>query len=147
MHYELIIPARVNILGNPADANEGAHATISAAIDTYAGATVEPRADVLFEAAAHEGETLVRQAFAGPPPYPYDGTLDLLKGAVNRLYAYSPQFRQRLAERGGVRIATWTEVPRHSGLGGSSRAGIARIGGPAGFLRARPTPAQRLRGV
>ena len=39
---KLTIPARVNVLGNPSDANEGAHATISAAIDTYAGATVEP---------------------------------------------------------------------------------------------------------
>jgi len=120
MRYQLTIPARVNILGNPSDGVEGAHATISAAIDTYAGATVETASELVLEAVTHEGETLARQTFAGPPPYPYDGPLDLLKGAVNRLYVYSSQFRQRLAERGGVRIATWTEVPRHSGLGGSS---------------------------
>ncbi|MBC8263213.1 MAG: hypothetical protein H8E47_03710 [Anaerolineales bacterium] len=35
LRRQLTIPARVNIIGNPADANEGAHATISAAIDTY----------------------------------------------------------------------------------------------------------------
>lgn len=68
----------------------------------------------MLEAVTHEGETLARQTLAVPPPYPYDGTLDLLKGAVNRLHTYSPQFRQRLAECGGVRIATWTEVSRQS---------------------------------
>jgi D-glycero-alpha-D-manno-heptose-7-phosphate kinase len=120
MHCHLIVPARINMLGNPSDGVEGAYATISAAIDTYAGATVEPADEVTLEAITREGEKLARQTFAAPPPYPYDGALDLLKGAVNRLRAYSSQFRQRLAERGGVCIATWTEVPRQSGLGGSS---------------------------
>ena len=120
MRIQLTLPARINVLGNPADANEGAHATISAAIDTYAGATVEPADDFMFVAAAHDGGAVVRQGFAGLPPYSYDGTLDLLKAAFNRLYAYSPQFRRRLAERGGARITTWTDVPRNSGLGGSS---------------------------
>jgi len=129
MYCELTIPARVNILGNPADANEGAHATISAAIDTYAGATVESAGKVVLEAVARDGETLTRQVLTGLPPYPYDGTLDLLKGAFNRLYEYSPQFRQRLEERGGVRIAAWTEVPRHSGLGGSSLLVLLALAG------------------
>jgi len=120
MRYRLTIPARINILGNPSDANEGDYATISAAIDLYAGATFEPASDLVLEATTREGETPAHQTFAGPPPYPYDGTLDLLKGAVNCMHAYSPQFRQRLAERGGVRISTWTEVERQSGLGGSS---------------------------
>jgi len=40
MHYELTIPARVNILGNPSDALEGDHCTITAAIGLYAGARV-----------------------------------------------------------------------------------------------------------
>lgn len=78
---------------------------------------------------ARDGETLGRQAFSGPPPYAYDGMLDLLKGAFNRLYVYSPQFRQRLAERGGVRIAIWTEVPRQSGLGGSSLLVLLTLAG------------------
>ena len=127
--YELTIPARVNILGNPADANEGAHATISAAIDTYAGATIEPARDIQLEMITRDGAVLFRQVFPGPPPYSYDGTLDLIKGAFNRLYAYSPQFRQQLEERGGVRIATWTEVPRQSGLGGSSLLVLLALAG------------------
>jgi galactokinase/mevalonate kinase-like predicted kinase len=52
-------------------------------------------------------------------PLPYDGDLDLLKGSINRLYRYSPEFREKLGQR-GVRISTWTDVPRQSGLGGSS---------------------------
>ena len=39
--YTLRIPARVNILGNPTDANEGDFATISAAINIYAGGAIE----------------------------------------------------------------------------------------------------------
>ena len=126
---KLIIPARVNLLGNPSDGVEGAHATISAAIDTYAGATVEPADVLVLEAVTRGGETLACQVFDGSPPYPYDDTLDLLKGAVNRLHTYSPQFRQRLVERGGARIATWTEVPRQSGLGGSSLLVLLALAG------------------
>ncbi len=140
MHYRLTIPARVNVLGNPSDGVEGAHATISAAVDTYAGATVEPAETLVLEAVTHraEGEALARQVFDGPPPYPYDGTLDLLKGAANRLYAYSPQFRQRLVELGGARIATWTDVPRQSGLGGSSLLVLLALAGLRAFYELDP---------
>lgn len=138
MRYQLTIPARVNILGNPSDGVEGAHATISAAIDTYAGATVEPADRLVLEAVTRQGETLARQTFDEPPPYPYDGTLDLLKGAINRLHTYSPQFRRRLAELGGVRIATWTEVLRQSGLGGSSLLVLLTLAGLRAFYELDP---------
>jgi len=52
-------------------------------------------------------------------PLPYDGRADLLKGAFNRLHAFSAEFRSQHAAQ-GVRIATWTDVPFQSGLGGSS---------------------------
>jgi len=138
VHYQLTIPARINILGNPADANEGDHATISAAIDTYAGALVEPADDVVLEETTRQGEILTRQTFAGSPPYPYDGPLDMLKASVNRLYAYSSQFRRRLAERGGVRVATWTEIPRNSGLGGSSVLALLALAGLRAFYKLNP---------
>jgi galactokinase/mevalonate kinase-like predicted kinase len=82
--------------------------------------------------------TLARQTFAGPPPYPYDGLLDMLKAAVNRLHAYSSQFRQRLAECGAVRIATWTDIPRHSGLGGSSVLALLALAGLRAFYELDP---------
>jgi D-glycero-alpha-D-manno-heptose-7-phosphate kinase len=138
MRYQLTIPARVNVLGNPSDANEGDHATISAAIDTYAGATVEPADDLVLEAVTCEGQVLDRRILDGSPPYPYDGALDLLKGAVNRLHAYSPQFRQRLEEKCRVRIATWTEVPRQSGLGGSSLFVLLALAGLRAFYELDP---------
>lgn len=138
MRCQLIIPARINILGNPSDGLEGSYATITAAIDTYAGAIVEPADEVLLEVITRQGETLARQAFTALPPYPYGGALDLLKGAVNRLHAYSPQFRQRLAERGGVRIAAWTEVPHQSGLGGSSLLVLLALAGLRVFYELDP---------
>ncbi|HSJ53557.1 MAG TPA: hypothetical protein VLC52_07380, partial [Anaerolineae bacterium] len=123
MGYKLTIPARINILGNPSDANEGDFATISAAVDVRAGAFIEPDSDLVLEALERDdGEfvTLLSMEFArGQAPLPYDGQLDLLKGGFNRLHAYSAEFRVKSAQR-GVRLATWTDVPRQSGLGGSS---------------------------
>ncbi len=121
--FTLTLPARINLLGNPTDANEGDFAVISYALDLYAGAVIEPASRLVLEACKRAGDTLVsvqRQEF-GPHqlPLPYTGELDLLKGAVNYLAQYNPEFRPRLAE-GGFHLAVWTDVPRQSGLGGSS---------------------------
>jgi galactokinase/mevalonate kinase-like predicted kinase len=123
VRYTLTVPARINILGNPSDANEGDFATISAAVDIRAGAIVEPAQELSLESLHRDNgdwvSDLHREFPRDPLPLPYDGELDLLKGAVNRLYRHSPEFRDKFAQR-GVRIATWTDVPRQSGLGGSS---------------------------
>jgi len=123
MPYKLTIPARINILGNPSDANEGDFATISSAVDVYAGAVVEAAHGLVLEALESTngdrtttGRLEFRQADI---PLPYDGQIDLLKGAVNQLHSFSAEFRVKFAQR-GVRLATWTDVPRQSGLGGSS---------------------------
>ncbi|MBN1262484.1 MAG: hypothetical protein JXB35_17520 [Anaerolineae bacterium] len=123
MFYSLTIPSRINILGNPTDALEGEFAVISAAVEIRAGAYVEPaEAFVLdvVEPGIHDCTVTCRQVYAlDDLPLPYTGELDLVKGAINRLHAFSPEFRRKLPEQ-GVRIATWTHVPRQSGLGGSS---------------------------
>lgn len=123
MRYKLTIPARINVLGNPSDANEGDFATISAAVDVRAGAIVEPANGLILEALQRtngEFTTSLRVEFHQDDlPLPYNGELDLLKGAVNRLHRHSAEFRVKFAQR-GIRIATWTDVPRQSGLGGSS---------------------------
>jgi D-glycero-alpha-D-manno-heptose-7-phosphate kinase len=123
MRYKLTVPARINILGNPSDAVEGDYATISAAVDVRAGAFVESAEGLVLEALARtDGSfaTTHRQYFGQDQiPLPYDGELDLLKGAVNRLHQYSAEFRVKFAQR-GARVGTWTDVPRQSGLGGSS---------------------------
>lgn len=123
MRYKLTIPARINVLGNPSDANEGDFATISAAVDVHAGAVIEPANGLVLEALRRtDGDftTTLRLEFRQDElPLPYDGELDLLKGAVNRLYGHSAEFRVKFTQR-GIRIATWTDVPRQSGFGGSS---------------------------
>ncbi len=123
MPLSLTLPARINILGNPADAVEGDFATISAAIDCYAGARVDAADAIVLERLRRDAggfvcehrEELARDAF----PHPYTERLDLAKGALNRLYAASAEFRAKVAAR-GMRLGLWTDVPRQSGLGGSS---------------------------
>jgi len=123
MRHKLTIPARINVLGNPSDANEGDFATISAAVDVQAGAIVEPAKGLVLEALQRaDGDftpSLRLEFRQGELPLPYNGELDLLKGAVNRLHGHSAEFRAKFARR-GVRVAIWTDVPRQSGLGGSS---------------------------
>jgi galactokinase/mevalonate kinase-like predicted kinase len=123
VRYKLTVPARINIVGNPADANEGDFATISVAVDIRAGALIEPDNYLVLEAMERTDgsfDSILRQDFERDAlPLVYDGQLDLLKGAVNRLHGFSAEFRVKFAQR-GVRLATWTDVPRQSGLGGSS---------------------------
>lgn len=134
MSYTLSLPARINLLGNPADGNEGDYATLSAAIDLHAHATIEPAAGgclALHEPGGPDGPVPARPAGSpGKPicqvsfepdqlPLPYGTPLDLLAGAVNCLHAHSAELRAAMG-RQGFRLAAWTGVPRQSGLGGSS---------------------------
>ena len=122
MRYRLSIPARINILGNPGDANEGDFATLSAAVEVRAGALVEPAEGLVLEWLPGQADApKPRLAFPRPTlPLDYTGDFDLMKGAINRLYMFSPEFRQKFSPQAGVRIETWSDVPRQSGLGGSS---------------------------
>jgi len=135
MRYHLTVPARINILGNPSDANEGDFATITAAVDIYAGALVEPADNLILEIGPRRElglseeitpvedcapEPACRQVFSlDELPLPYTGELDLMKAAINRFCQYSPELRQKFSSQ-GMRITAWSEVPRQSGLGGSS---------------------------
>ncbi len=120
--YHLSVPARVNVLGNPADGNEGDLSTISAAIEIRAGAWVEPAATLQFEECRRTpdgGFTLVGRVEDADLALALDGQARLQKAAVRRLRSYSREFAAKL-EQQKVRLATWTDVPRQSGLGGSS---------------------------
>ena len=132
MQYQLKIPARINILGNPSDANEGDFATISAAVDLFAHASIENFEGILIEQVDKNGseENLIfRQEFESRQiPLPYDGNLDLIKGSINRLWMYSPEFREKITRK-GFKISTWTDVPRQSGLGGSTLFILLTLGG------------------
>ena len=114
---KLTIPARVNILGNPSDANEGDFATISAAVEPYAYAEISPTANYTLE----QTDSLVPPLMFKPValPFSYDGSHDLLKGALNRLTDFSAELREKLPQQ-GFHFKVYTNVPRQSGLGGSS---------------------------
>jgi galactokinase len=126
MPHRFRIPARINILGNPSDALEGDFATLSMAVNLFANAEIEPSDRIVLKMAAPEGQEAIApselpcQVYAQPElPLPYDGCLDLVKGAINRLYQFSPEFREKLPGQ-AFQLSIWTEVPRQSGLGGSS---------------------------
>ena len=77
---------------------------------------------MIFESLQHRNDDLSTDRVTfdlTTQPLPYDGSLDLAKAAFNSLYEFSDEFQSRVA-RGGFRIATWTDVPARSGLGGSS---------------------------
>lgn len=141
MRYLLEIPARINVLGNPSDSTEGDFATISAAVNLYAKAEVSESEELLLEQKIRRGGELATTAQETYPseviPLPYNGTLDLIKGGINRLFQYSGEFREKVATR-GAHIATWTEVPRQSGLGGSSLFVLLTLAGLRAFYQLDP---------
>lgn len=122
MRNYLTLPARVNLLGSPGDANEGDFAVISAAIEMRAQAVVDAADGLVLEALDPRNPEKQGDRLRIPNPelpLPYDGRFDLIKGAINRLHRFSPEFRDKFNEQ-GIRIATWSDIPRQSGLGGSS---------------------------
>jgi glucuronokinase len=141
LRYALTIPARVNILGNPADANEGDHATVSAAIELRAGAFIEPADWLVIEQLVRfgaDGWTVESRWEGDEFPLVYDGgPFDLVKAAINRLHQYSPEFRKKWTA-GRVKISTWTDVPRQSGLGGSSLLVLLALAGLRAFFDLDP---------
>lgn len=117
MQTWLSVPARINLLGNPSDGNEGAHATISAAVDLRAYAVIESHERYILEFT--EGEVPSIEFDPSELPIPYQGQSDLLTASINRLFTASPEFQSKIFTR-GFHLRVWSEVPRQSGLGGSS---------------------------
>jgi galactokinase/mevalonate kinase-like predicted kinase len=137
MKYSAIIPARINMLGNPTDANEGDYHTISCAINVYAGAYFENSEKLTLEYLKVEDErksSINYIEINSPPPLKYDGNFDLVKSAINRLMKESTQFRERFDER-KVKISIWSKIPRESGLGGSSCIILLVVGGLRVFYK------------
>ena len=117
MPIHLSVPARVNILGNPTDGNEGAFGTISAAIDLRAHAVIDSHQKHILELTTADHPPI--QFNLSELPLPYQDQGDLLKAAVNRLFASSSEFQTKISEH-GFHLRAWSDVPRQSGLGGSS---------------------------
>ncbi|MFO8057803.1 MAG: hypothetical protein R6V10_10945 [bacterium] len=122
MMFEIVLPARINILGNPSDGNEGAHQTISAAINVFGSVKVE-RSDrfcLSFKSVSGEPESdpieLGKDSFSG---LSYGLGFDLPVAAIRTLHGYSPEFREK-AENKPFSLEFYTGIPRQSGMGGST---------------------------
>ncbi|MEO8602359.1 MAG: hypothetical protein ABI629_07280 [bacterium] len=106
MTLRVSLPARINIVGSPTDACEGAYATLTAAIEVRGGATLTaaPRGD----APSTGGEIEV--------------------AAIAAFTRHEPELAARLAAA-PVAIETWSDVPVSSGLAGSSVLLLAVLAG------------------
>jgi galactokinase/mevalonate kinase-like predicted kinase len=117
------VPARINILGNPTDGNEGDFYTISAAINIYGGAIVEPAKRLTFRYVAGPASKKVLTWSAAPRPAELrvrkDDSFSIFAATLRGLMKFHPPARALLDER-PVCASLWTKVPRQSGLGGSS---------------------------
>jgi D-glycero-alpha-D-manno-heptose-7-phosphate kinase len=110
---EVSLPARINVVGSPTDAVEGAYATISAAVQMRGGARIGAATDVEFQRPAGQRGVFPRGRILDPHGF------DVEAAAVNALLRHSAEFAERLNER-GVAVRTWTDIPASSGLAGSS---------------------------
>jgi len=111
--WTISLPARINVVGSPTDAVEGAYATISAAVSIRGGATVEAADELIFrrddgsERRFRPGPIADAQGFA------------VEAAAVNAFLRHAPELGSLMAQR-GLAVRTWTDVPASSGMAGSS---------------------------
>lgn len=121
--YIMKIPSRINILGNPTDGNEGDFATISAAINIYAGGTIENADEFIFQwidrKAPKKPVAECRLSHLNNLDYDPDDPFKLFKGTIRYFLKEFPDIRKNISKN-PVKISIWTDVPRQSGLGGSS---------------------------
>lgn len=111
--WTISLPARINVVGSPTDAVEGAYATISAAVDVRGGARVEDADTIVFRRPGG-----AERCFAPGRIHAADG-FAVEAGAVNALLRHAPELEARMRAR-GIAVSTWTDVPASSGMAGSS---------------------------
>jgi len=110
---EVSLPARINVVGSPTDAVEGAYATISAAVELRGGATIEAADGIELRRPSGAHATFARG------PIVDAGGFDVEAAALNALLRYAPELAEGVC-RHGAAITTWTDIPVSSGLAGSS---------------------------
>jgi galactokinase/mevalonate kinase-like predicted kinase len=120
------LPARINVVGSPTDALEGAYATISAAVGRRGGARIRAADGLEFCRAGGQTACFPRQRVDDPRGF------EIEAAAVNALLRHIPEFALRLRERGAA-ISTWTDIPASSGLAGSSVLLLAVLGALRAF--------------
>ena len=107
------LPARINIVGSPTDAVEGAYATISAAVALRGGADIEPAQSIELCRRGGRSATFAKAAITEHHGFALE------TAAINALLRFAPELGAQLSRR-GFTLNTWTDVPASSGLAGSS---------------------------
>jgi len=120
--FEIKLPARINVLGNPSDANEGAHQTISAAVNVWGGVEVRSSDRLRIEIQQYEEDGReIKAVLEGDDllSLEYGSIFDLQVAAIRTLTAYSPELQKKCKDNLPT-MKFWTDIPRQSGLGGST---------------------------
>lgn len=129
-------PLRISFGGGGTDVSpyrdERGGAVLSATIDRYAYATVEPGGDRI---SVQSLDYDVSVAYALDEEFVYDGQLDLAKAAIDR-------FRTEYGLTGGVSVRLHNDAPPGSGLGSSSAICVALVGALAAHARVGLDPYQ-----
>ena len=108
------LPARINVVGSPTDACEGAYATLTAAVEVRGGAEI---ADAVTAPNRRSRSSSRRRS--------------------RRLCRYAPELPAAMAT-GRPAIRTWTDVPASSGLAGSSVLVLAVLAALRAFYALDP---------
>jgi len=116
--FVIKVPARINILGNPSDANEGAHQTISCAINLWAQAKVEPAEKIILENQG-SGNQMELESASGLE-IKSDHEFRFILASLKLLLQTSEELSEKIKANSGLKISYQSEVPKQSGLGGST---------------------------
>jgi galactokinase/mevalonate kinase-like predicted kinase len=137
--FRVKLPARINVLGNPSDANEGAHQTISAAINLWGTADVRACERLRLRQWDEEERDLSPRVLEADSleALGYGAGFDLQAAAVKLLLCYSEELRAKAREK-LPEMAFRTEIPRQSGLGGSTVLVLLTLLGLTHFYRLDP---------
>jgi D-glycero-alpha-D-manno-heptose-7-phosphate kinase len=120
-------PLRISFAGGGTDvspyAEERGGLVLNATIQKYAYITLRPRQDPTIE--LHSSTYNLTAKYDIEEPLPYDGTLDLVKAVINRVFR-DP--RVSPPRSSGFEFFLHNDAPPGSGLGGSSTLVVALVG-------------------
>lgn len=125
-------PLRISFAGGGTDvspyADERGGLVLNATINRYAYVTLRPRRDHTIQ--IHSTRYNITARYKVEEPLPYDGTLDLVKAAINRVYgnAGAHWLPNGHPEMTGLEFFIHNDAPPGSGLGGSSTLVVALVG-------------------
>ena len=142
-------PLRISFAGGGTDvspyADERGGAVLNATINKYAYVTLRPRQDDVIQIYSTAYNITANYTIEGP--LPYDGTLDLVKAAINRTCSHiltstsEPRSDAQLQAgalppASGFEFFVHNDAPPGSGLGGSSTLVVAMVGALREWLHA-----------